>query len=109
MHRNPLAAAALLGLLALPVEADAVCTAGNPNANLIESTPTSAFIDHGLRGAALVQGVVGVGAKRSAAEIEMFIRSDPAVVAGRRQGYAACSTTFACSSAIVLSSSFISA
>ena len=46
MRRNLLALAALLAMLATGFEVHAVCTAGNPNANVIESTPTSAFTDN---------------------------------------------------------------
>lgn len=47
MHRNLLASAAILAMLATGIEAHAACTAANPNANVAESTPTSAFTDHG--------------------------------------------------------------
>jgi hypothetical protein len=47
MRRNPFAFFTLLALLVTGFEAHAVCTAGNPNANMIESTPTSAFTDNG--------------------------------------------------------------
>jgi len=48
MYRNLLALTAILAMLAAAFDAGAAaCTAGNPNAALIESTPTSAFTDHG--------------------------------------------------------------
>ncbi len=47
MHRNLLTLAAMLAVLAMADEAQATCTAANPNANVAESTPSSAFIDHG--------------------------------------------------------------
>lgn len=47
MHRSQLTLTALLLMLATALEASAVCTAGNPNASLSESTPTGAFTDHG--------------------------------------------------------------
>ena len=46
MHPNRLALVALLALLATAFDAGAACTAGNPNANATESTPTSAFVDN---------------------------------------------------------------
>ncbi|MDP4028456.1 MAG: DUF1566 domain-containing protein [Gallionella sp.] len=47
MHRKPYLIAALLALLSAAFEAGAACTAGNPNASVAESTPTSAFTDNG--------------------------------------------------------------
>jgi hypothetical protein len=47
MCRNLFALAAMLAMLATGFEAHAVCAAGNGNANVIESTPTSAFTDNG--------------------------------------------------------------
>ncbi len=49
MRRNLFALVVLLALLATGLEAHAVavCTAANPNASVIESTPTSAFTDNG--------------------------------------------------------------
>jgi Protein of unknown function (DUF1566)/Repeat of unknown function (DUF5648) len=47
MYRNLLALAAILAMLATAFEAGAGCTAGHPSASVIESTPTSAFTDHG--------------------------------------------------------------
>ncbi len=47
MRRNLFALVVLLALLATGLEAHAVCTAANPNANVAESTPTSAFTDNG--------------------------------------------------------------
>jgi Protein of unknown function (DUF1566) len=47
MYRRQLTQAALLAMLATAFETGAVCPAGNPNASLIESTPTGAFTDPG--------------------------------------------------------------
>ncbi len=47
MLRHPSILVAILALLGAASAADAVCTAGVPNANLAESTPTSAFTFHG--------------------------------------------------------------
>jgi uncharacterized repeat protein (TIGR02543 family) len=50
MRRNPVAALPLLAmllLLAVALPARAACTAANPNANVIESTPTSNFTVNG--------------------------------------------------------------
>jgi hypothetical protein len=48
MYRNLFALGAILAMQAAAFEAGAAgCTAGNPNAGVIESTPTSAFIDNG--------------------------------------------------------------
>jgi len=47
MPRNLFAFATLLALLVAAFEAGAACTAANPNASVAESTPTSAFTDHG--------------------------------------------------------------
>ena len=47
MFRNLLALTAVLALQATALEAGASCTAGRPVSSLIESTPTSAFTNHG--------------------------------------------------------------
>ena len=47
MHRNLFALAATLALLVTGIEAHAACTAANPNPNVAEDTPTSAFTDNG--------------------------------------------------------------
>lgn len=72
MYRNLLALAALLAMQATAFEAGAAsCTAGNPSASLTESTPTSAFTNHGdgtlthsltgLMWKQCVQGLSGAG------------------------------------------------
>jgi hypothetical protein len=47
MHRNLFAFAVLLAALGVSFQVHAVCTAGLRNANVAESTPTTAFTDHG--------------------------------------------------------------
>lgn len=47
MYRNLLAVIAIIIMLSIIFEAGATCTAGHPNVNVIESTPTSTFTDHG--------------------------------------------------------------
>jgi Protein of unknown function (DUF1566) len=47
MYRNLLAGVIILAMQATAFNAVADCTAGNPNAFVIETTPTSAFTDHG--------------------------------------------------------------
>ena len=46
-HRNLLVLAAVLAIQAVAPGADAACTAGNPRAGTVESTPTAAFTVHG--------------------------------------------------------------
>jgi hypothetical protein len=71
MFRSQLKLAVLLAMLVTAFETGAVCPAGNPNASLIESTPTAAFTNHGngtithnltgLMWKQCAQGLSGVG------------------------------------------------
>ncbi|MBK9606219.1 MAG: DUF1566 domain-containing protein [Betaproteobacteria bacterium] len=58
MFRNLLALTAVLALQATALEAGASCTAGHPVSSLIESTPTSAFTNHG--DSTLTHGLTGL-------------------------------------------------
>ena len=58
MNRNQLALAVILAAQTAAFDAGAACTAANPNAAATESTPTSAFTNHG--DGTLTHGLTGL-------------------------------------------------
>lgn len=91
--------ALLTPLVALTIgaQAQASCTAGRPTANLIESTPTSAFTDHvngtvthtltGLMWKKCAQGLSGVGCADGTVASLVWSGALTAAVADRTAGY----------------------
>jgi uncharacterized repeat protein (TIGR01451 family) len=97
MHRRLSTLAALLVALAVGSPAQAACTAGNPNASLIETTPTSAFTDHGngtvthtltgLMWKQCSQGQSGAGCASGSAQAMTWSTALQAAVADTTAGY----------------------
>jgi hypothetical protein len=98
MRRNLLALTAVLALSAAsPETGAAACTAGIPIANVIESTPTSAFIDHGngtvthsltgLMWKRCAQGLSGAGCATGTATAMTWQAALAASVADATGGY----------------------
>jgi hypothetical protein len=97
MCRNLLALAAFLALQATALETGAACTAGNPNASVIESTPTSAFTNHsngtvthdltGLMWKQCPQGLSGEGCTTGSPTAMTWRTALAAAAADRTAGY----------------------
>jgi len=98
MHCNLRALAGLLLMLATTLDAGAAaCTAANPNASVIEHTPTSAFTNHGngtathnltgLMWKQCTQGLSGAGCATGTATLMTWSAALKASVADATAGY----------------------
>ncbi len=98
-HHLPNPAALLTALVALAIgpQVQAACSAANPNANMIESTPTSAFTIHGngtvthaltgLMWKQCVQGLSGAGCANGSATTMTWSAALTASVTDHTAGY----------------------